>query len=147
MSRVRFSLSALFRRFWRSTDGAAAVELAILLPTILLFVFGIYEFGRLFWIQSSLQFAVEQAGRWAIANKAASAASIQTQCDNFLANVRLSSVTCNVTTTTITSSANLAIPYNVITANFTFGFVTGLPFSTLTGTTITLRGKSQVPQL
>ena len=42
--------------------------MAIVLPVFLMLVFGIEEFGRLFWLQSSLQYAVEQAARCAAVN-------------------------------------------------------------------------------
>jgi Flp pilus assembly protein TadG len=47
----------------RARDGASAVETAILLPTFLLFVFGVCEFGRALWTQTALQYAVEAGAR------------------------------------------------------------------------------------
>ncbi len=55
------------RRWWRSISGAAAVEMAIVLPLFLLFMLGLIEFGRLFWYQVSLRHAVEQTARYAMA--------------------------------------------------------------------------------
>ena len=49
-------------------DGAAAVELALLLPVFLVFLLGICEFGRALWTQSALQYAVEAAARCAAVN-------------------------------------------------------------------------------
>ena len=46
-------------------DGVAAVEMAILLPAFLTVLLGIVEFGRVFWTQTALQFAVEAAARCA----------------------------------------------------------------------------------
>lgn len=57
-----------FRRFVSQSRGATALEMAIVLPAFLMLVFGIEEFGRLFWLQSSLQYAVEQAARCAAVN-------------------------------------------------------------------------------
>ena len=51
------------RRWWRSRSGASAVEFAIIAPVFFLFLMGIFEFGRLFWVQVSLQHAVEQTVR------------------------------------------------------------------------------------
>jgi Flp pilus assembly protein TadG len=147
MSALRNQGPMRARRLRNDRAGAAAVEFAIIFPILLLFLFGIYEFGRLFWIQSSLQFAAEQAGRWAMANSTAGTGAIQTQCANSLTSVGLGGLSCSVTTTNITSSAGLTVPYNVITNSYEFSFVTGMPFSTVTGTTFTLSGKSQVPKL
>lgn len=49
------------------TRGAAAVEFALVFPVFLMFVLGIMEIGRAFWVRSSLQFAVEEAARMAMA--------------------------------------------------------------------------------
>jgi Flp pilus assembly protein TadG len=57
---------SLFARLWRAGEGTAAVETGILLPIYLLFLLGIFEFGRLLWTQVSLQYAVEAAVRCAI---------------------------------------------------------------------------------
>lgn len=52
-------------RLWRCRAGVTAVEVAFLMPVLLLFLFGIVEFGRAMWIQSSLQYAVAAAARCA----------------------------------------------------------------------------------
>jgi Flp pilus assembly protein TadG len=52
----------------RACDGATAVETAIVLPAFLLMFFSIIEGGRIFWTQSTLQFAVETAARCAAVN-------------------------------------------------------------------------------
>ena len=51
------------RRLARNCDGVDAIEFALVFPVLLLFLFGCVEFGRLFWTQSELQFAVEAAAR------------------------------------------------------------------------------------
>ncbi len=52
-------------RLWRSRDGATAIEMAFVLPVFLAFLLGIEEFGRAFWTESTLQYAVEAAARCA----------------------------------------------------------------------------------
>lgn len=48
----------------RNVDrGAAAVEFALVLPILLLLVFGIIEFGRLYNIQTSITAAARQGAR------------------------------------------------------------------------------------
>ncbi|SCB24179.1 TadE/TadG family type IV pilus assembly protein [Rhizobium hainanense] len=42
------------RKFWRSHEGASAVEFAMVMPLFLLMLFGIMEFGRLFWTSHAL---------------------------------------------------------------------------------------------
>jgi Flp pilus assembly protein TadG len=54
----------------RWDQGAAAVEAALVLPVLFLFIFGIIEFGRALWQWNTMLLAVEQAGRWAMINNA-----------------------------------------------------------------------------
>ena len=61
------------------SDGTAAVELAILMPVFLVFLFGIVEFGRVMWTHAALQFAVEAAARcYALDTTCTSASAAQT---------------------------------------------------------------------
>ena len=46
--------------------GAVAVEFALILPVALMMIFFIIEVGRVLYDMSSLQFAVEKAGRYAM---------------------------------------------------------------------------------
>jgi len=54
------------RRRCSCTEGSALAELAFVIPLFLLLVFAICDFGRLFYVESTLQNAVRQAGRYAI---------------------------------------------------------------------------------
>jgi Flp pilus assembly protein TadG len=49
-----------------SVEGSALTELALVIPLFLLLVFGVCDFGRLFFVETTLQNAVRQAGRYAI---------------------------------------------------------------------------------
>jgi len=42
------------------------VEFALVAPLFFLLVFGITDFGRLFFVQETLQFALREAGRYAV---------------------------------------------------------------------------------
>ncbi len=46
--------------------GAAAVELAVILPVLFMLLFGIIEFGRYFWWRHSVTAAATEAARMAI---------------------------------------------------------------------------------
>ncbi len=54
--------------FALSGRGAVAIEFAFLLLPFLLILYGIIEFSRVFWIQNTLEYAVEEAARFAIVN-------------------------------------------------------------------------------
>jgi len=54
----------------RCDDGAAAVEAALVLPVLFLFVLGIVQFGMALWQWNTMLLAVEQAGRYVMINNA-----------------------------------------------------------------------------
>lgn len=63
-------LRTLSRFFsFRGRRGAVAIEYALLLPALLLFVIGIMEVGRLLWTQTTLERAVEAAARCGAVNQ------------------------------------------------------------------------------
>lgn len=53
---------------WRDNCGASALEFALTAPAFFLFIFGIIEFGLLFWTQIGLQHGTEMAARCAGVN-------------------------------------------------------------------------------
>ena len=62
--RTRFrELRKFLARLAKAREGIEALEFAIILPVLMLFLLGCIEFGRLFWTQSELQFAAESAAR------------------------------------------------------------------------------------
>ena len=59
-------------------DGGATAEFAMVIPLLLVLIVGIYEYGRIFFIQNTLQYAAEQGGRWLMVNTSATNAQIAT---------------------------------------------------------------------
>jgi Flp pilus assembly protein TadG len=53
---------------WRNRGerGSAFVEFALVSPLLLLLMFGVLDFGRLFFTQLTLQHALREAGRFAV---------------------------------------------------------------------------------
>lgn len=49
----------------RNRRGGPAVEFALILPPLLLLMFGIFEIGRVLWTQNALNYSVEEAARCA----------------------------------------------------------------------------------
>ena len=49
----------------------------MVLPMFLLFIFGTVEIGRFMWSEHALDYAAEQASRYALANPSASLAEVQ----------------------------------------------------------------------
>ena len=66
-------------RLLSSRGGATAVEFALVAPILLIMIFGIVELGRALWIKSSMQFAVEEATRFAIVNPTATTSTLESQ--------------------------------------------------------------------
>ncbi len=58
----------MIKSLLRATQGATAIEFALVAPAMLLTLFGAIEFGRLMWTQSALHYAVQQAARCASVN-------------------------------------------------------------------------------
>ncbi|WP_035683984.1 TadE/TadG family type IV pilus assembly protein [Bradyrhizobium sp. Cp5.3] len=53
---------------WQDNRGASALEFALTAPVFFLFIFGIIEFGLLFWTQLGIQHGTEMAARCATVN-------------------------------------------------------------------------------
>jgi Flp pilus assembly protein TadG len=66
-------------RFRRDRRGTAAIEFAIILPALLLFLLGIMDTGRLLWNYTTLYRAVEAAARCGTVNLTACGTTGQIQ--------------------------------------------------------------------
>lgn len=122
------------------------VEFALLLPVMLLFVFGIFEFGRFFYTQNQLQYAVEQTARQSLISAPAitsctTSSSNTTAVTNNLAGLDPTSVTVTLASAT-NGGSGLATPPKscTITATYAFSF---LGFLQLSG--ITAQGLAEFP--
>ena len=70
-SRFRVDFAAAtrsLRRLVAASKGVETVEFALVSIPLLLFLFGVIEFARLYWTQSELQYAAEAAARCATTN-------------------------------------------------------------------------------
>ncbi|MGI8397548.1 TadE/TadG family type IV pilus assembly protein [Agrobacterium deltaense] len=47
-------MKSAIQKLWKSRSGASAVEFALVMPLFLLMLFGMIEFGRLFWTSHAL---------------------------------------------------------------------------------------------
>jgi Flp pilus assembly protein TadG len=59
-------LLSKIRASHRSQSGQSLVEFALVAPVFFLLVFGVLDFGRLFFTQMTLQHALREAGRFAV---------------------------------------------------------------------------------
>jgi Flp pilus assembly protein TadG len=137
---------------WRAaTSGATAIEFAIVLPVFLAVIMGIMEFGRMFWVQSTLQHSVEQTARLAMAEYTRESftnanfstwfstweTSLQTDAPSEVFGFDPSAITFTATTSTVS-----AIDYVSIDASYSFSFI----FPVIPGTSsIGLTALSKTP--
>jgi Flp pilus assembly protein TadG len=127
------------RRLRGAADGASALEFALAFPVVVLALIGGIEFGRLFWQRSTLEHAIEETGRYAMAHTTAT----QTQLTSVLQASVANAMPASTITITYSTAATGGINYLTITATHTFTFVTGLvPYGP-----ITLQSRARVPLL
>ena len=109
-----------FRRFIQGkwgTRGATAVEFALVAPIFLMFVLGIIDLGRLFFVKNLMQYATEQTARYAMVNPTATVADLETYAEDEIAAL-FSGITFTADTETID-----AVQFRTITATYTFSYM------------------------
>ncbi len=127
------------KRFLKDGRGSAAVETAMVLPLFLLMVFGFFEFGRIYWIQSTMNNAVTAAGRYAMLNVSATTSQIQTQAQANVVGMPAATIAFSVST-----SASGGVNYATINASYAYQAASGLIPSIRT---ITLTRQITVPRV
>jgi Flp pilus assembly protein TadG len=110
----------------RSAAVAAAVEFALVVPVLLLLVFGIAEFGRAYNIQTTLSGAAREGARtMALQNDAgaASAATVDAARPLSLSagQVSVSPSACPVTDTTAADTVRVTVTYQMAYLTSLFG--------------------------
>lgn len=104
------------RRRPAGTDGgAAAVEFALLLPIVLIVIFGIIDFGRAFNAQLALNAGAREGARVLALNTGDATSATQNGATPLM-NVSVSPISC----TTSTDS------YASVTASYAFSYITPL---------------------
>jgi Flp pilus assembly protein TadG len=113
-------------RLLKNRDGAQSLEFALTAIPLFLFLFGVIEFGRLYWVQSELQFAAEAAARYVTINPSATASTVQAYAAT---QVSADSVpNSDFTVTPYVSSTNTPACGNQVTVSYQFSFIIGQLF-------------------
>ncbi|HYD29618.1 MAG TPA: TadE/TadG family type IV pilus assembly protein [Azospirillaceae bacterium] len=120
-------------RWW---SGTSAVEFALVAPVVLILLTGIIETGRLFWIQNTLQYATEEAARWAMVNQAAGEAEMVAYAQSKLTGLNPAGVAVTASPETVDGTS-----YVTIQATYQFSYAISL----LPGGSLTLTGSTRVP--
>jgi Flp pilus assembly protein TadG len=125
----------LLRKWRLATAGVAGVEFALVAPVLLLFLFGLVEFGRLSWAHVSLRLAVEQTARYAMTEytrESFSNADFVTWFDNWKTSLESQAPdyiygwdpsTIVFTATMEPAASSTDIDYVTIDASYTFNFL------------------------
>lgn len=115
----------VMRQIIACRQGTAAIELAFVLPVLALLTLGTLEFGRAMWTKQTMQFAVEEAARSALADSTLTNTAIASLVGSDL--VGLQGVAPTVVATSTAAQVS-------ITASYAFTFLVPqlLPFGPLT---------------
>lgn len=133
-----FRIGGALRRLFFDSGGAEAIEFALVSIPLVLFLFGVIEFARLYWTQSELQYAAEAAARCVTLNCCANSPSI---CGNSSGNAGVQNYAAAQLLGASISSSDLSqfqitskACGNQVAFNYQFNFiVTGLmPKSSIT---------------
>jgi Flp pilus assembly protein TadG len=118
----------------RSERGAAAVEFALVVPLLVALLFGIAEFGRAYYLQTTLSGAAREGVRvMAITNDAGQA---RTAARNAASTLALTDAQINVAPLSGACVSTATSPINAtVTISYSMTFVTQL-----IGTTLNLKG-------
>lgn len=108
------------RRHPRERRGAAAVELAVVLPLFFLLIFGMIEYGRLVMVQQIITNAAREGARVAILTTATTS-SVTTAVTSYLTNAGITGETVTVSPSPPSSAAagtgvtvTVSIPYKSV---------------------------------
>jgi Flp pilus assembly protein TadG len=124
------------RRFARASEGAAAVEFAIIVPVFVMFCMGIIEGGRMLWIRNSIQTATEEAGRYAMAHTTATDTELITHAADYFDSVGMDNPTFTVVRDTVDD-----MDFVTISGAYSFQYM----FSVFDFGDVELDGKARVP--
>jgi Flp pilus assembly protein TadG len=111
---VRRIADQLLRQPYQSERGGALVEFALVLPILLVLVFGIVDFGRAFQASITLTNATREGARLG-----ATGADQSTICNRVTATAGVSPVTCTVTNAEGATGTSV-----VVNAQHTLTFIT-----------------------
>ncbi|MBF0246677.1 MAG: pilus assembly protein [Alphaproteobacteria bacterium] len=124
------------RTFLRGACGeraAVAVEFALVAPIFLIFILGIVDLGRLFYVRNIMQYGVEQTARYVMVNPEVSQADLETYAQE-----QVSNMFDGITFTADEPGADVVggVSYRTVSASYLFDYMmplvdlTNVPLST-----------------
>ena len=113
----------IMRNIKRDEKGVAAVEMAFALPILLLFVYGIFQFGVILQANAGMQHALGEGARYATLYPKPADSLIQTRMSNSVFGMNIGTFGAPTVTTPATSECTncrlLTVSYTV-TPDFVF---------------------------
>lgn len=120
----------------RGERGATAVEFALVAPVFLMFILGIIDLGRLFWVKSLMEYSVGQTARFVMVHPSTPQADLEQYASDEIATL-MTGITfvADAPDTDIETglnadgSTNYTVSHRTITATYTFSYM--MPFITM----------------
>ncbi|MDY0029588.1 MAG: TadE/TadG family type IV pilus assembly protein [Pseudobdellovibrionaceae bacterium] len=75
---MRLNPISFIRHWFRNEDGSTAVEFSMVGMGFILLMMGILEFGRFAWTSNVIDYAVDEAARYAILHQDATTSEVET---------------------------------------------------------------------
>jgi Flp pilus assembly protein TadG len=127
----RFVRQLAVRRFARKEQGSVILETAIMLLLLLMFAFGIIDFGRVMYVSNALTNATRDAARWtAVQSTVPATTAIQDKVLNTFNGYTFGGpamVRGNVTVTAPDCTGSPAVNTITILTTYPFNWLTPLP--------------------
>lgn len=109
----------------RGERGVTAVEFALVAPVFLMFVLGIFDFGRLFFVKNTMQYAVGQTARFVMVNPTSPQATVETYAAG-QASAIFAGITFTADAPGTDVDAGTGVSYRTISGSYTFVYL--IPF-------------------
>jgi Flp pilus assembly protein TadG len=103
--------------------GGALIEFAVVFPLLMAMMLGLVDFGRMFYVRQSLEFATEEAARYYMLNPTVASSTVTTYLQGKMAGGMGSGITVSYADTP-SCNGNNSVTCTLITARYTFSFAT-----------------------
>ena len=97
----------------RRESGGAAVEFALVLPVLIMILFGIFDFGRAFLTMHGLSAAAREGARLAIAARPVTDSDVEARVQLYLAGANVDEATISVLPSATGAESGTAIAVSV----------------------------------